>query len=256
MIDVVPAVGRPAPETPGCDPIEEGTVASLNCNPSSKSSEDASVYRTLADHQSAQANWRYNGVIRELHRWHDIFESEFRLGLPEVAFCVGYTRLRCHGYFRPGHNWYGFTREILLNERHVLASIQGGEFWQVLGTQLHELLHAWQDKHGVPGRNNYHNAEFRQKAKQLGLIVDHRGYTEFEPDGPFFRLIEKHGVADVALPEGVRPHVTQAKLRKWVCGCQPQYGVRVAIEHFDARCERCGAKFFRPECEQLGGVPE
>jgi hypothetical protein len=230
--------------------------SSLNCKKAPASHNGNSVYGALADHQLAENSWRYGPVIQELHRWRVLFEDEFRLGLPEVAFCVGFTRLRCHGYFRPGHNWYGFTREILLNERHVLQCIEENEFWQVIGTELHELLHAWQDEHGTAGRNNYHNAQFRDKARRLGLVVDSRGCTDFDPEGPFCQLIQKYGVADLAMPEGVRPYVAGSKLHKWVCGCHPQYGVRVAIEDFDAWCGRCGEKFFRPDCEQLGGQPE
>src|SRR5262249_459491 len=158
--------------------------------------EAASVYRSLTSHQLTENGWRYAAVIQELHRWKGIIEAEFTLGLPDVAFCIGFTRLRCHGYFRPGHNWYGFKPEILLKECSVMERIENNEFWKVIGTELHELLHAWQDKHGTPGRNNYHNAEFRDKARELGLIVDARGYTEFDPDGPFCRLIRKYGVAD------------------------------------------------------------
>jgi hypothetical protein len=174
--------------------------------------------------------------------------------LPPVAFCIGYTRLRCHGYYCPGHNWYGFQREILLNERHLLHSIERDEFPEVIVITGHELLHAWQDKHGTPGSGNYHNAQFRAKAVACGLTVDSRGYTKLDPDGPLARLFTTHGVAKIALPEGVRIMPAPSKLHKWVCGCHPPYGVRVAIEDFRASCHHCGQKFEREYCHQLGAA--
>jgi hypothetical protein len=159
----------------------------------------ASPHEAIAQHQNTDAAWRYHPVIREVLRWKDIFDSEFKLDLPEVEFCIGFTRRNCHGYFRPGHNWYGFKREILLKEDSLLERVAENKFWQVIGTELHELMHAWQDIHGVPGSNNYHNAEFRKKALECGLIVDERGCTDYLEGGPFLQLVEKFGVAEIVV---------------------------------------------------------
>lgn len=220
---------------------EEG-VSGLNRKPPAGHAE---VYAALTDHQLREEGWRYTGLIREVHRFRDIFDREFRLELPEVAFCIGRTRMNCYGYFRPGHNQFGFRQEILLNEPHVLDRIAAGEFWKVLGTVLHELLHAWQGRHGTPGRNNYHNAELRRKAAECGLAVDHRGVTEYQPDGAFVALLDRHGVSAVTLPDAPRPQPTATKLKKWVCGCRPAYGVRVAVAEFEAECLRCRRRFIQ-----------
>jgi hypothetical protein len=121
-------------------------------------------------------------------------------------------------------------------------------FWEVIGTELHELLHAWQDIHGVPGAGNYHNAEFRAKALECGLVVDARGYTDYSDGGRFFQLLEEHGVAEIVVAGAERFRPVATKLKKWVCGCHPQYGVRVAIERFDAECLRCHERFVRTGC--------
>jgi len=232
----------------------ENLDSSLNSNqPGHDQNGRPSVHQAIANHQLTEIDWRWNPAIREFHRWKGIFTQELPLPVPEVAFCIGYTRLRCYGYFRPGPNWFGFPREILLRESFVVECLQKRIFWRVLGTQLHELVHAWRSKYGQPGKGNYHNAEFREKAREFGLIVDARGCTDFDPSGPFHQLIAKHGVADLKVPDGLWLQPAGSKLHKWVCGCQPQYGVRVAIEHFDASCNRCGERFIRESCKTVGG---
>ncbi len=219
-------------------------VSSINRkNAATGDSPHAAITRNQLENQ----DWRYSKAIRELHRWHDIFRQAFQLGLPEVAIAIGHTRRNCHGYFRPGHNGFGFKREILINEGPMLARIEEGCFWQVIGTMLHELLHAWQDVNGRSGLNNYHNREFREKAASCGLIIDSRGWTQYAKDGRFLELLKIHGVANVANAESVivEPAPAPTKLKKWVCGCVPQYAVRVAIADFEAACLRCRRQFIR-----------
>ncbi|HYT87561.1 MAG TPA: hypothetical protein VEL76_02475 [Gemmataceae bacterium] len=198
------------------------------------------VYETLAAHQQTERDWSLHGVLVELHRWAEIFATEFRLQLPPVAFCVGPTRRNCYGYFRPGHNQFGMRREILIRDTHVTCQIAKREFWPILGTLLHELLHAWQDQNGLPGLNNYHNAQFRGKAAEYGLIVDARGYTQFPPGGPFFAVLRKHGMPVPAIPSPIVRERGRSRLKKWSCGCT---NVRVAVAHFRALCLNCNRPF-------------
>ena len=117
----------------------------------------------------------------------------------------------------------------------------------MLGTLLHELLHAWQQSHGKPGKHNYHNKEFREKARTFGLVIDHRGYTEYEPQSCFTELLARHGVTIPQLPP-IRTLPRQfhgtSKLKLWTCGCTR---VRVAIADFQAVCLKCGNLFERPD---------
>src|SRR5581483_10825801 len=121
------------------------------------------------------------------------------------------------GHFRYGHNGFALKGEIIINDRH-LNNRQG---WETLGTLLHELIHAWQQAHGKPGRGNYHNQQFREKAARYGLIVDHRGYTDYEPDSPFTRLLAEHGVNVPPLEKPTAQPGRSActsRLKKWSCG--------------------------------------
>ena len=139
--------------------------------------------------------------------------------------------------FAYGHNGFGLKGEIIINRSHLK-----GEFWEVLGTLLHELLHGWQQAHGKPGRGNYHNKEFRDKAASYGLLIDHRGVTQYVPESRFFELLKRHGIRP---PELSQPTVTgrvagRSKLRKWSCGCT---NVRVGVRTFSARCLLCNRVF-------------
>ena len=40
---------------------------------------------------------------------------------------------------------------------------------EVMGTLVHEMVHLWQHHHGTPGRGRYHNREWAEKMKAIGL---------------------------------------------------------------------------------------
>lgn len=197
------------------------------------------IYDALAAHQQSEA-WELRELLADLHRWQEIMRAEFKLEIPEVVLTV--ERLRCTrlGHFHPGHNGFGLRGEIAINRTYVGRR----EYWRTLGTLLHELLHAWQQAHGRPGRGNYHNKEFQEKALGYGLVVDQYGHTTYAPESPFFRLLARYGVTFPAIPEPALPAVGASKLKKWTCGCT---NVRAAVDWFRARCLRagCGKEFVR-----------
>ena len=198
----------------------------------------ADVYDALAEYQTSEP-WPAKALITELHRFAVIFNREFQLGIPEMALGIDRLRRTTLGHFRYGHNGFALKGEIIINDRHL----DDREGWQTLGTLFHEMIHAWQQAYGKPGRGNYHNREFRNKAAVYGLIVDQRGYTQFEPDSRFTSLLAKHGVNVPPLEppaEAPRQHAGTSKLKKWSCGCT---NVRVAVRSFRARCLNCGRDF-------------
>lgn len=198
--------------------------------------EPPPIYRALAEHQQSEA-WQHRRLLIELHRWAEIFNREFALGVPEFSLAI--DRLRCTrlGHFREGHNLFGLKGEIVINRSHL-----DGEFVDVLGTLLHELLHGWQQAHGKPGRGNYHNKEFRGKSACYGLIIDARGLTQYEPNSRFFELLERYGIRPPELPQPtVRERIVgKSKLKRWSCACT---NVRVAVRTFSARCLLCDQLF-------------
>lgn len=53
--------------------------------------------------------------------------------------------------------------------------------------------------HGVPGRWNYDNRQFPQKAATSGLVVDGRGDTGCDLNGRFMAFLREHGAETPAL---------------------------------------------------------
>ncbi len=200
------------------------------------------VYDILAQHQRHE-EWNRRELMADLQTWANRFVVEFKLDIPEVVLCVDVLPSSRYGHFRYGHNGFGLKGEIALNARYLTPNVPK---WEVLGTLAHELLHAWQQAHGTPGKRNYHNSEFREKAIELGLVVDRRGVTGYTADSPFKNLLRHFGVVvpeHEVLPPG-RRQPGQSKLKKWSCGCT---NVRVAVADFRARCLKCGRDFSRDD---------
>lgn len=68
--------------------------------------------------------------------------------------------MRTLGSYRAA-NGFGLDDEVVLNTRHLDRPMA-----EVLRTLLHEMLHQWQQRLGTPGKNNYHNQEYRDKASR------------------------------------------------------------------------------------------
>ncbi len=65
--------------------------------------------------------------------------------------------------------------EIALNPQYFRAQ----PLEEVLSTLVHEMTHLWQHHHGKPGRGRYHNRQWAEKMKELGLYPSDTG----EPGG-------------------------------------------------------------------------
>ncbi len=198
------------------------------------------IYPVLAEHQVTES-WRFQDLSKELHRWMEIYNVQCELDVPNISLCIDAVSPRCLGHYRLGHNGLGLLNEIAINTRFLLRS----EFWDTLGTLLHEMLHAWQYEHGKPSGWYHHNREFRDKAKTIGLIVDRRGYTQYEPDGPFICLLRECGVRTPQIPQPEK-HAAAGfpKLKEWSCGCKR--GAWVAGDgEWKAKCLTCGQELVR-----------
>jgi SprT-like family len=77
-------------------------------------------------------------------------------------------RRRTYGYFcadRFGRSNGELTDEIALNPSHF----RDRPVEEVLATLAHEMVHLWQHHFGKPGRGRYHNLEWAEKMKAIGL---------------------------------------------------------------------------------------
>lgn len=210
-----------------------------------KLEEPKRVYPVLSEHQRTENGWELRELVAFLQQYASLFNSSFGLGLTEIAIRVDWLDPQCNGHFRRGFNGFGLEAEIAINRHHL-----NREPYQILGTLFHEMLHAWQEKFGRPGKGNYHNKQFRAKAESFGLVINTKGQTQFKPDSPFLRLLAANGVNMPRLsPKIAKRVVAPTKLRKWSCECEPPVNVRVAVKSFDAICLHCCKQF------QLQGEP-
>jgi hypothetical protein len=198
-----------------------------------------SVYAALERHQTTE-DWGLRDLLGTLHLWKGRFDTEFGLDVGEVALCVDWLPVGRFGHFRYGHNGFSLWGELAINRRYLHVR----PFWMTLGTELHELLHAWQQRHGRPGRGNYHNAEFRARAREYGLVVNERGHTQYLPTSRFLDLLHRYGVEVPSVPPVQTYLRGSSKLKKWTCGCT---NARVAVPDFAALCLHCGNLFARAD---------
>ena len=198
--------------------------------------------------------WRFSYLSEELYTWFDLFNERFfdnALKTPVISF--ERTRVNTLGHFVIDRNSFGLKWNININSLYAHCTLG-----DTLATLLHEMIHQWQQefgkKKGKSPRNNYHNKEFRIKAKLLGIPSDESGMTLYYQN-PFFSFLRDHGVRisprffkDKEDMEDMKQmRRSKSKLKKWSCGCT---NARVAIRNFRARCLKCGNDF--ELCEHEG----
>ena len=196
----------------------------------------------LRRHQGSIEDWSCGPTIEDLHVWADRDILEFNLQTTTPAIKMEDLRNGTLGRHRSGRSSLGLRHEITISRDHL----ENDEYWQVLGTLLHELLHAEQEDAGKPGRRNYHNRQFRERAREFGLLADERGCQQYaHPPTPFLDLLDKYGVKRPALPPTITmPSTHKSKLQPWICGCRPRpIHIQVAIRDLRARCLKCGQRF-------------
>lgn len=85
--------------------------------------------------------------------------------------------------------------EIALNPSAFLDR----PYREVLATLVHEMVHLWQHHFGSPGRGRYHNCEWADKMREVGLHPTDDGSPEGKPIGESVtHLIEEGGRFDAA----------------------------------------------------------
>ncbi len=108
---------------------------------------------------------------------------------------------KSYGYFcgdRFGRADGTLTDEIALNPTHFRDRPQE----EVLATLAHEMVHLWQHHFGKPGRGRYHNKEWAEKMRSIGLQPTSTGKDDgaetgdvmghmIVADGPFDRAVRK-----------------------------------------------------------------
>jgi hypothetical protein len=218
---------------------------------------DEATNKTIKEIEICTKQWKFSNLSEQLYIWFDRFNERFFnnvLKPPVISFEK--TSSRTLGHYVIGRNAFGLKWNININRQYV-----GSDLASTLATLLHEAIHLWQEefgkKKGKRNRNNYHNVEFRTKAKLIGIPCNNYGVTLHYQD-PFVSLLRDHGVSvkckvsTVVESEKIHiePTFGRSKLKKWSCGCT---NVRVAVADFRAKCLKCNNEF--QLVEGLFGLP-
>ncbi len=98
----------------------------------------------------------------------------------------------------------GSVHEISLNPEHLL----GRPMRDSMSTLVHEMAHHWQQVHGKPGRGGYHNRQWAEKMRALGLepVSYDKGAKNGTGQKVSHAIVEggPFAVAFDAMPEAIR----------------------------------------------------
>jgi ribosomal protein S27AE len=112
-------------------------------------------------------------------RAYDFFNRELFAGnLPQVLVTLQ-RHANTRGYFSPER----FKGRIDRQTVHELAlnpdNFTGRTDEMILSTLVHEMCHVWQQTYGEPSRRGYHNRQWAEKMREVGLQPTSTG----EPGG-------------------------------------------------------------------------
>jgi hypothetical protein len=196
------------------------------------------INTTLREHEENIEDWKYQALAKELYRWIDLFDKEFKLQLYLPVIVLEETRVNSFATYRLSRSGFGTHYTITINTNYI-----DRPFHHVLRTLLHEQIHQWQELYGrLPSRINYHNKQYRQKAKECGIIVDSAGHTLGHTE-IFSRILSKYGINVPKIEEVSKDErkCGKSKLKKWICGCT---NIWCAVD-LHAQCLKCGNNFVK-----------
>src|SRR6266487_3455658 len=184
--------------------------------------------------------------VKQLREWWLFEAAKFLLEMMEAAGeATAPVRVSCgwpsRGGMGKGKHVIGqcFAQEVCADGvSQIFISPRISESIEVLGTLLHELIHAADRcKHG-------HKKQFSQPARRLGLV----GPPTATEVGPELRQVLQTFIDHMG-PYPHAPIVVREKtkvgsrLRLFECGCDPPVKVRVARDEFRAICCECEELF-------------
>jgi uncharacterized protein involved in outer membrane biogenesis len=172
----------------------------------------------------------------------EMIQKHLGLASPEFTLSVDKNNKRQLAHYKVGRDGLGLKERISLNVFHLASSKAS-----VISTVLHEMLHGVQYSHGKPGKGNYHNAEFVGYCAKLGIPTNDKGQDlGIDPNGLFADYAKRHnleGKFELAKKDAPKPK--GSNLKKWTCSCG--VNVRVAIDDFEATCNKCDTEFVRKD---------
>lgn len=118
----------------------------------------------MEDHQKTPTTESYD----ELQRAYDYYNKTlFNNELPPCL--ITFARIKSSYGYHARKRWSNrngvLTDEVALNPTYFAQR----PIAETLSTLVHEQCHLWQDEYGTPGRGRYHNNEWAEKMKSVGL---------------------------------------------------------------------------------------
>jgi predicted SprT family Zn-dependent metalloprotease len=103
---------------------------------------------------------------------YDFFNAElFGHSLPHVLVTLQ-RHAKAYGYFSP-ERFIGRAEEEAAHELAMNPDHFGRTDEEILSTLVHEMVHVWQKEHGSMPRRGYHNWQWADKMKEVGLYPSH-----------------------------------------------------------------------------------
>src|SRR5947207_681338 len=91
-------------------------------------SPETDIIYAVTEYQLVAESWGWGEVIKTLLLWKDYLVEEFKLQVPELAFCIDKLPVRTMGYYRGEYNGFGLKREIALNSKYIQKGDQTTTF--------------------------------------------------------------------------------------------------------------------------------
>jgi len=199
----------------------------------------STVNRVVREHQ-VEIDWQHQEAVSHCWGYYDRLRQAFFPDFPDCFLRCERTNARQKFVYHKGDNGVGAQYEFVLN-----ADYLGLPRYYIASLLLHGLIHMWQETLGHRSvANAYHNHEFEERSRQLGVVCKRgRGCDVVAWEPPFRRLVmEADADAYQPLVTGVwLPAGGDSPQKKWSCGCTI---IRAATE-VSAQCARCGHPFTR-----------
>ncbi len=93
----------------------------------------------LKQHQVDVGDWAFGPLAKELHKWVEVFDLEFKLQLCHPVIAIDRLRKTTGGNFRRGRSVLGTRDSITINDLYLILSPA-----VTLGILLYELIHELQ----------------------------------------------------------------------------------------------------------------
>ena len=107
----------------------------------------------------------------------------------------------------------------------------------VMSTLVHEMVHLWQQEYGTPSRGGYHNREWGDKMRQIGLVPSNTG----QPGGRSLGQQMTHYIAEAGPFEDAYNEMPESCKLPWVSGKHVAAKKAPKTESkFKYTCPECG----------------